>query len=115
MHKLKINGVEYPIKCTGKTLRIYQEEFNLNLLKSMQELDVVFDDYIETFKLLYSFMKTANENIPDFISMLDSIEDVREILNDENLTEFIKAFNKDTTPSVLPNEKEEKQEKKAKK
>lgn len=62
-----INGKNYTLKATGKTLLLYKEEFGKNMFEALKNVSKDDEDSIETcFKMIWALSKTTDDSLPSF-------------------------------------------------
>lgn len=97
---MKINGKDYSLRFSGKTLMIFKEEFGEDLmLLTSKMLSKGIEDTTLLFKLVYAMIKTNGYDVGEFMDWCDGIEDVQSMISESALKEIFTTLSKDRTPT----------------
>lgn len=89
---MKINGKEYELRITGKTLLVYKETFKKNLLNVERGLINGTYDALDIYEIVYAILKASGQM--DGRTYSQFVEDTlpSEVLGDEAMDAITEAI-----------------------
>lgn len=88
---IRINNEDIKLKMTAGTLLRYKTQFGTDLITELSKHELSGDSIPTTliFNLFWAMSKTANDNIPDPITFLDSFDSMNIELMVTTITELL--------------------------